>query len=198
MRLTTKMLPYLPLVAFVLFGSDVQARHGELPNRIPEAAPYNVDEAEFYPPPYENAWSSINNPMLCSGCHTRIFDEWNGSMMANAWRDPGWRGAFLLLSRMTATDGNCDLPDPPDGTPKAKLNPFANSDCSSTFDMGTKTHTTMGSGSLLDDFCSRCHMATNYVDQVPLANVSRDPVSGQEHSVILTSHRGLSIIGKNS
>ncbi|WP_179137927.1 Ig-like domain-containing protein [Candidatus Entotheonella palauensis] len=179
-----RLLPYVLLVAFLFPGFNVQARHGELPNRIPEAAPYNVDEAAFYPPPYEDAWSGINNPTLCAGCHTRIFKEWNGSMMANAWRDPGWRGAFLLLSRMTATDGNCDLPDPPDGTPKAKLNPFANSDCSSTFDLGTTTQTTTGSGSLLDDFCSRCHMPANYVDQVPLANVSHDHPSGLEHGLV--------------
>jgi hypothetical protein len=27
------------------------ARHGELPNRVSEAAPYNVTEAATYPPP---------------------------------------------------------------------------------------------------------------------------------------------------
>ena len=57
-------------------------------------------------------------------------------MMANAWRDPAWRGAFLLLGRMTATNGDCAIPTPPDGTPKAHLNPFANADCSSTFNLG--------------------------------------------------------------
>ena len=102
----------------------------------PEAAPYNTTEAVFYPPPYEAQWTSSNHPRLCAGCHTRIFQEWNGSMMANAWRDPAWRGAFLLLGRMTATNGDCAIPTPPDGTPKAHLNPFANADCSSTFNLG--------------------------------------------------------------
>ena len=35
----------------VLWGAPGHARHGELPNRIPEAAPYNVTEAEVYLPP---------------------------------------------------------------------------------------------------------------------------------------------------
>ncbi|HYU32911.1 MAG TPA: Ig-like domain-containing protein, partial [Thermoanaerobaculia bacterium] len=109
---------------------------------------------------------------------------WNGSMMSNAWRDPGWRGAFLLISRLTATDGNCDIPNPPDGTAKSQINPFANTDCTSTFNIGTTTHTTSGSGSLLDDFCARCHMPANYIDNVPLANVTNDPPSGLENGAV--------------
>ena len=104
------------MVIMVLWWVPGPARHGELPNRIPEAAPYNVTEAESYPPPYEDKWTTINQPGLCAGCHTQIFQEWNGSMMANSWRDPGWRGAFFLLSRMTATNGDCAIPPPPDGT----------------------------------------------------------------------------------
>jgi hypothetical protein len=172
------------MVIMVLWWAPGHARHGELPNRIPEAAPYNVTEAESYPPPYEDKWTTINQPGLCAGCHTQIFQEWNGSMMANSWRDPGWRGAFFLLSRMTATNGDCSIPTPPDGTPKAHLNPFANADCSSTFNLGTTTQTTTNAGSLLDDFCSRCHMPTNYVDQVPLSDVHRDPPSGLEHGLV--------------
>jgi hypothetical protein len=168
----------------MLWGVPGDARHGELPNRIPEAAPYNVTEAAVYPPPYEEKWQTINNPMLCAGCHAQIFQQWNGSMMANSWRDPGWRGAFFLLSRMTATNGDCAIPTPPDGTPRAHLNPFANEDCSSTFNLGTTTQTTTGTGSLLDDFCSRCHMPTNYVDQVPLDHVHRDLPSGLEHGLV--------------
>src|SRR5712691_11065463 len=167
-----------------LWSTPGSARHGELPHRIPEAAPYHAPAAASAPPPYEATWTTSNHPVLCAGCHTQIFQEWNGSMMANAWRDPGWRGAFFLLSRMTATNGDCAIPPPPDGTPKAHLNPFANADCSSTFNLGTTTQTTTGAGSLLDDFCSRCHMPTNYVDQVPLDNVHRDPPSGLEHGLV--------------
>ena len=38
------------MVLVLLWGVPGYARHGELPNRIPEAAPYNVTEAETYPP----------------------------------------------------------------------------------------------------------------------------------------------------
>jgi len=162
----------------------VRADHGTLPNRIPEPAPYNTAEAQFHPPPYEADWNGPNNPGVCDTCHTRIFNEWNGSMMSNAWRDPGWRGAFLLIARLTATDGNCDTPNPPDGTARSAINPFADAGCSSTFNLGAASHTTTGSGSLLDDFCARCHMPANYVDNVPLANVTTDSPSGVEHGLV--------------
>ena len=38
------------IVVVALWDTPGHARHGELPNRIPEAAPYNVTEAETYPP----------------------------------------------------------------------------------------------------------------------------------------------------
>lgn len=160
------------------------ARHGELPNRVPEAAPYNVDEAREHPPPYDKYFSGPGNPRVCGQCHQRIFQEWNGSMMSNSWRDPAWRAAFFLLARLTATDGNCDVPDPPDGTKRARLNPFANPDCSSTFDIGQGAITTKGSGSLLDAFCSRCHMPANYIDAVKPSHVKRDKESGLEHGLV--------------
>lgn len=169
--------------ALFAIGYRVQAQ-GVLPNRIPEPAPYNVGEAQFFPPPYESEWDGASNPGVCDSCHGRIFNEWNGSMMSNSWRDPGWRGAFLLIARLTSTDGNCDTPNPPDGTPRSLINPFANADCTSTFDIGATTHTTSGSGSLLDGFCSRCHMQANYVDNIPLANVAPDPPSGLEHGAL--------------
>jgi len=177
-------LPYgivaLTAVVLLLAGLQAYGRHGELPNRIPEPPPYDTTEAQFFPPPWDSEWDGVNNPGSCSNCHSRIFDEWNGSMMSNSWRDPAWRGAFLLISRLTATDGNCDIPAPPDSTTPALINPFANGDCTSTFDLGNGVlHTTSGSGSLLDEFCSRCHMPTNYVDNVN--NVIVDSPSGQLH-----------------
>jgi hypothetical protein len=157
---------------------------GELPNRIPEAAPYNTAEAKVHRPPYDSYFSGPGSTAVCAGCHQQIFAEWNGSMMANSWRDPAWRGAFLLIARLTSRDGSCDIPNPPDGTKKAKLNPFANDDCTSTFDLGTKQHTMSGSGSLLDGFCSRCHMPANYIDSVKYENITRDPGTGLEHGLI--------------
>ena len=105
----------------------------ELENRIPETAPYDISEAQFFPPPYEEYWKGTANPGQCQSCHRRIFEDWAGSMMANAWRDPAWRGAFLLAARQSSTDGDCDVPPPPDGTAKARLNPFASpGECAST------------------------------------------------------------------
>jgi len=154
-----------------------------LDNRIPEPAPYTVAEARHLAPPYEESWETTHNPGTCGSCHPRVFAEWNGSMMANSWRDPAWRAAFFLLARKTATDGNCDVPAPPDGTERAHLNPFAHENCTSRFDLGTGQRTFSRSGSLLDGFCSRCHMPTNYLDNLPLQNVGTDP-SGEEHAFL--------------
>ncbi len=153
----------------------------DLPNRMPEAAPYITAEATVFPPPYEEYWKTQNNPGQCQTCHQKIFDEWNGSMMSNSWRDPVWRGAFLLLARAVSTNGECDTPAPPDGTAKASHNPFArHGECVSDFDIGTETVTLSRPGSLLDAFCSRCHMPTNYLDNVPLRNVTMDAKTGLE------------------
>jgi hypothetical protein len=157
----------------------------DLPNRIPEAAPYITAEAAAFPPPYEDHWLSQDHPGQCQNCHKRIFDEWNGSMMSNAWRDPTWRGAFLYSARATSTNGECDTPDPPDGTPRAKRNPFAKpGECASEFDIGTRKYTVSRPGSLLDGFCSRCHMPTNYLDNVPLRNITVDPKTHLESAPV--------------
>ena len=182
----------LKLLAFVGAGLGVcglvyqpASNRVELPNRIPEAAPYVTSEAQFYPPPFEEYWQKVGNPGQCQSCHKRIFDEWNGSMMSNAWRDPAWRGAFLLSARQTSTDGDCSVPNPPDGTAKARHNPFARKgECSSSFDIGDGRHALARPGSLMDGFCSRCHMPSNYVDNVPLHRVSNDSPSGLEHAVL--------------
>jgi hypothetical protein len=153
----------------------------DLPNRIPEAAPYVTSEAQAFGPPFEEYWRTQNHPGQCKSCHAKIFDEWNGSMMSNAWRDPVWRAAFLLLARTVSTHGDCDAPSPPDGTRRAAANPFTKAgECASTFDLGTSNYTVSRPGSLLDGFCSRCHMPTNYIDNVPLRNVTVDPDTGLE------------------
>jgi hypothetical protein len=170
-------------VCAAVYVPSRKKERGELPNRIPEAAPYVTAEARVFPPPYEESWATENNPGQCRSCHQKIFDQWNGSMMSNSWRDPVWRAAFLLLARATSAHGECDTPAPPDGTPKAKLNPFAvPGECASTFDTGTGRYTLSRPGSLLDFFCSRCHMPTNYLDNVPLRNVEVDPATGAERA----------------
>jgi hypothetical protein len=180
LKLATILLTALAVSAFVYRPA---VNRLDLPNRIPEAAPYNLEEAATFPPPYEEYWQTANHPGQCQNCHQKIFDEWNGSMMSNSWRDPVWRGAFFLLSKMVSTHGNCDIPSPPDGTPRSALNPFAKgSDCASEFNIGKEKYTVSRPGSLLDAFCSRCHMPTNYLDNVPLRTVKVDPATGIEHA----------------
>ena len=143
------------LISVAAFMSyPAMARHGEadkLINRIAEPAAYEVSETiagggQTQNPPFENLWTSLNDTGSCDGCHTGLYDEWNGSMMANAWRDPGWRGAFLLVSRATSTDGCADITPVLTGglakdgslgydcsTTARKLNPFANANSTSSF-----------------------------------------------------------------
>jgi len=159
--------------------------NGELANRIPEAPPYVTAETPVAAPPFEEYWATTDHPAQCQNCHKRIFDEWKGSMMANAWRDPAWRGAFLLSARQISAHGNCDTPNPPDGTAKARHNPFAGvNECVTKFDLGGVHQSLARPGSLVDGMCSRCHMPTNYVDNVPLQNVSIDAASGLEHGAL--------------
>ncbi|HKD82419.1 MAG TPA: Ig-like domain-containing protein [Candidatus Angelobacter sp.] len=161
------------------------ANRNDIPNRLPEAAPYNLEEARTLPPPYEDQWAGESNPGQCRNCHQRIFDEWNGSMMSNAWRDPAWRAAYLLLSRAVSANGECDTPEPPDGTEKAAHNPFANpGECSSAFNIGAEKYTVSRPGSLLDGFCSRCHMPTNYADNFAVRNIKLDPKTGMENALL--------------
>src|SRR5215831_2508194 len=158
-------------VSALVYPGD-SSRILDLPNRIPEAAPYITAEASAFPPPYEDFWQTQANPGQCQSCHQKIFDQWNGSMMSNSWRDPVWRAAFLFLARATSAHGECDTPEPPDRTRKALNNPFATPGrCSSRFEVGTGFHTVARPGSILDDFCSRCHMPANYLDNVPLRSV---------------------------
>src|SRR5258708_15190643 len=100
----------------------------------------------------------------CQTCHQKIFDEWNGSMMSNSWRDPVWRSAFLLLARATPANGECDKPQPPHGTPKASHNPFAvKGERASTFAIRTGKNTLYRPASFLDSFFSRCPMPPDYL-----------------------------------
>jgi hypothetical protein len=170
--------------ALIYYQPD-QRKLNDIPNRLPEAAPYVLAEAQAFPPPYHDHWEQEDSPGQCQTCHQKIFDEWNGSMMSNSWRDPVWRAAFFALAKATSAHGECDTPEPPDGTAKAAHNPFANKgECSSTFDIGTGKYTVSRSGSLLDAFCSRCHMPTDYVDNVPLRTVALDPLTHLESAPV--------------
>src|SRR5215510_5105691 len=180
LKLFTLIMTPVVAATIVYLRPDESGRK-DIPNRLPEAAPYVLAEAQVLAPPYHEHWEQENSPGQCQTCHQKIFDEWNGSMMSNAWRDPVWRAAFLALARATSTNGECDTPAPPDGTAKAAHNPFASKDeCSSSFDIGGEKYVTSRPGSLLDFFCSRCHMPTDYVDNIPLKDVKLDAATHQE------------------
>jgi hypothetical protein len=182
-RIAVSLIAISTLTAAV-YSAHRAAAPSDLPDRLPEAAPYVLSEARVFPPPYEPHWKSESNPAQCQSCHAKIFEQWNGSMMSNAWRDPAWRAAFLLMARSTSANGECDTPDPPDGTEKAKLNPYAvPGKCASRFETGTGTYTLSRPGSVLDHFCSRCHMPTNFLDNVPFASAEVDPATGEERAV---------------
>ena len=182
LKLATLLATTLAASALVYYQPD-QRKLNDIPNRLPEAAPYVVAEAQAFPPPFHDHWEQEDSPGQCQTCHQKIFDEWNGSMMSNSWRDPVWRSAFLALARATSTNGECDTPAPPDGTAKATHNPFANKEeCSSAFDIGGERYVTSRPGSLLDFFCSRCHMPTDYVDNIPLKDVKLDAATHLENA----------------
>src|SRR5881628_1038351 len=157
LKLLTLIMTPVVAATIVYLQPDESGRK-DIPNRLPEAAPYVLAEAQVLAPPYHEHWEQENSPGQCQTCHRKIFDEWNGSMMSNAWRDPAWRAAFLLLARAVSTNGECDTPQPPDGSPRASHNPFAKTGtCVSEFDLGTQIFAVSRPGSLLDGFCSRCH-----------------------------------------
>ena len=83
----------------------------------------------------------------------------------------------------TSTDGDCDTPAAArrhaQGAPQPVRDAGRAARPSST--SAPATRRVSRPGSLLDGFCSRCHMPTNYVDNVPLHNVTRDAVTGLEH-----------------
>src|SRR4051794_828837 len=123
-RWALPLLALIPCVGLVALARQSETQSGGLPNRLPQAAPYDVAEARHFPPPFEEAWEGTHNPGKCATCHAKIFSEWNGSMMSNSWRDPGWRAAFLLASRQTSTAGGCEAPAPPGGPQRAVVNPL--------------------------------------------------------------------------
>ena len=44
-------------------------------------------------------------PSTCGGCHRKIYDQWKGSMMANAWSDPVFRAVYRSYLARAKTRG---------------------------------------------------------------------------------------------
>src|SRR5262245_30522764 len=62
-------------ISAIVYQQPSQRSLNDLPNRLPEAAPYVVAEAQAFPPPYHEHWESEDSPGQCQTCHQKIFDE---------------------------------------------------------------------------------------------------------------------------
>lgn len=45
--------------------------------------------------------SDFTSPSRCGGCHNELFEQWQGSMHENAWRDPVFQKFYKLASEET-------------------------------------------------------------------------------------------------
>src|ERR1051325_9583503 len=75
----------------LVYNQPDQRKLNDIPNRLPEAAPYVLAEAQAFPPPYHDHWEQEDSPGQCHDCHKNIFDDWTGPSMSRSGLDPGWR-----------------------------------------------------------------------------------------------------------
>ncbi|HEY3346995.1 MAG TPA: cytochrome c family protein [Nitrospirota bacterium] len=71
---------------------------------LPKAtAPSNMD---WTTPdmPKSHAANQFYGPMICAGCHRDIFNQWKGSMMAAAWKDPVFRAVYFKYVKDAKTE----------------------------------------------------------------------------------------------
>lgn len=47
--------------------------------------------------------AQFNPPQVCSGCHEDIYNQWKGSMMANAWTDPVFQAVYFEYVKKAKT-----------------------------------------------------------------------------------------------
>ena len=145
--------------------------------------PTSTQEARFFPPPFEEYWQNDRPsrpvPVLPPADLRRVERLDDGQRLARSGlarglpplRPPDLDRRRLRHARRRRT-----------ARARARHNPFAHGDeCVSRFDLGDAHHDVSRPGSLIDGFCSRCHMPTNYVDNVPLHHVTTDAPSGLEH-----------------
>ena len=64
------------------------------------------EEAPFYPSRASSNGKKLTDemfdqPEVCGGCHSEIYQQWNGSMHSNAWKDPIYRAALNIASKNT-------------------------------------------------------------------------------------------------
>jgi hypothetical protein len=105
-------------------------------------------------------------------------------MMSNSWRDPVWRGAFLLLARAVSTNGECDTPAPPDGTGEVASQPVRQA---RRVRLGVRHRHAEGHAVAAWLAARRVLLALPHADQLPrttsrLRTVTVDPKTGLEHA----------------
>lgn len=69
--------------------------------------------------------AEYEDPAVCGGCHNEIYEQWNGSMHSNAWKDPVFLKLYAMASEETKglTDGFCTRCHVPVGVLKGEIPP---------------------------------------------------------------------------
>ncbi len=45
--------------------------------------------------------AAYEDPTVCGGCHNAIYEQWNGSMHSNSWKDPAFQKLYAMASKET-------------------------------------------------------------------------------------------------
>ncbi len=68
---------------------------------------------------------TYEDPSVCKGCHNEIYEQWNGSMHSNSYKDPVFQKLYAMASQETKglTDGFCARCHTPIGVLKGEIPP---------------------------------------------------------------------------
>ncbi len=48
-----------------------------------------------------SAAGAYEDPTVCGGCHSEIYEQWNGSMHSNSWKDPVFQKLYAMAGKET-------------------------------------------------------------------------------------------------
>ncbi len=48
-----------------------------------------------------SAAGAYEDPTVCGGCHSEIYEQWNGSMHSNSWKDPVFQKLYTMAGKET-------------------------------------------------------------------------------------------------
>lgn len=77
------------LTAFSVQAGEQENKHPFFPSLINTHSGKAVKSSDF------------ESPDVCKECHTEIYEQWNGSMHANAWKDPVFQALWRLGTKET-------------------------------------------------------------------------------------------------